>query len=73
MRKKKKIRLIKEERIALEYLKRKYGKKAFKEDGSIKLQYLEKAIDHLMDENKKRGKLLDALIFTRFKLRNHKK
>ncbi len=59
---KQKFRLIKEERIAWEYIKRKYGKKAFK-NGLVRRRYLQKEIDRLKLEGKKREQLLHGLIF----------
>ncbi len=59
---KKKFRLIKEEKIAWEYIKRRYGKKAFK-NGLVRRRYLQKEIDRLKLEGKKREQLLHGLIF----------
>ena len=61
-KKKKKLRLIKEERIAWEYMKRKYGRKAFK-NGLPKKRYLEKEINRLKKENRERSLLFRGLVF----------
>jgi hypothetical protein len=64
-RSKKKLRLIKEEKLAWDYIRRKYGKKAFK-NGLIRKRYLQKEIDRLKLEGKKREKLLHGLIFLKY-------
>jgi dephospho-CoA kinase len=62
---KKKFKLIKEERIAWEYIRRKYGKKVFK-NGLVRRKYLQKEIDRLKLEGKKREQLLHGLIFLKY-------
>ena len=64
-KKKKKIRLIKEERIAWEYIRRRYGRKAFK-NGLPKKRYLEKEIKRLKREGKERGPLFRGLVFLKY-------
>ncbi len=61
-RSKKKLRLIKEERIAWEYIRRRYGKKAFK-NGLVRKRYLQKEINRLKREGKNHELLLRGLIF----------
>jgi hypothetical protein len=64
-RSKKKLRLIKEERIAWEYIRRRYGKKAFK-DGLVRRRYLQKEINRLKREGGKHKLLLRGLIFLKY-------
>jgi hypothetical protein len=65
VRKGRKKKWGKDVEIARRYLRRVYGRKAFREDGLIKSQYLEKAIKRLKRKQSKNQKLLNALILAK--------
>jgi hypothetical protein len=71
-------RAIKHKGRVHRYLEHLYGRKAFKEDGDIKLKYLDKAIRHVkrakMSEHEKRS-LLSALYLAKRlrKMHHHRK
>ena len=68
---------IKRKGRAHRYLMRLYGKKAFKKNGDIKMEYLMKAIRHVKRTypkgSEKRKSLLSALYLAKRLIRMHKK